>query len=356
MASIVPIIIFAAFIESFFTRYTNAPDIIRILVIVFSLAFMLFYFVWFPYKQSKNPKIIQIEEDTLSSSENAPISNKESYSNQELIGNAFRFLKTSYSKSIRFILISSFICVSLICLNLYFNNNADFEIQYAFINNATDFFNYSDYPFYFPFNVLLFTILGLLCQKWISSYFNENYKRKTSSFFIQFLNHLIVAIAIHALCFIEKKIGLLLMVLLLPFLEIVLYTSYVDNLFIVKGFSKTFKLINHSKVKLIGLYIKLILFGFALLFLVSQPLLWQMLQFIVWNIYLKEDFYYLLNYFLRMFVMLSFLLFVFGMIKTGIYLFYYTAKEASTAQNLKERIKNIGVKRRVFGYEVENHY
>ena len=356
MAGIVPIIIFAAFIESFFTRYTNAPDFVRILVIVFSLAFMLFYFVWFPFKQSRNLKIIQKEEATLSATEQIPISSAESYSNQELIGNAFKFLKTSYSKSIRYILVSSFICVGFICLNLYFNKNADFEIQYAFINNALDFFNYVDFPFYFPFNVLLFTFLGLFSQKLVSSYFNENYKRNTFSGFIQIINHLIIALAISSVCFLEKNFGILIMIIILPWLEIALYTSYVDNLFIFNGIKKTFSIINHSKVKLLGLYIKLFLFGFALLFLVSQPLLWQLLEFLVWNVYLKEDFYYLLSYFIRMFVMLSFLLFVFGLIKTGIYLFYYTAKEASTAKNLKVRINNIGLKRRVFGYEVEKHF
>lgn len=355
LAGIVPIIIFAAFIESFFTRYTNAPDFIRILVILFSLAFMLFYFVWFPFKQSRNPKISQLEEETLPAGEQLGISKKESYSNQELTSNTFRFLRTSYSGSFRFIFASSFITISLICLDLYINNHADFEIQSAFISNAADFFNYEDYPIFYFFNVILITILGLLTQKWVSSYFNENFYKSRYSVFVQLINHLILASVLSLLCFADIFSGILLIIFLLPLFEIVLYTSYVDNVFIFNGFKNAFRIINHSKAKLVGLYIKLLLFGLVLLLLISLPILWQLLTFLIWNVYLQEDYYYLLSFFLRMFIMLSFLIFVFGIIKTGIYLFYYTAKEAYTAQNLKERINNIGLKKRVFGYEVENH-
>jgi len=44
----VPIFIFAAFIEGFMTRHTEAPNWLRLGFILTSLAFVLFYYVWLP--------------------------------------------------------------------------------------------------------------------------------------------------------------------------------------------------------------------------------------------------------------------------------------------------------------------
>lgn len=52
--STTPFIITAAFIESFLTRHTELPNIFRGLLILLSLALMVLYFVWLPYKRFRN--------------------------------------------------------------------------------------------------------------------------------------------------------------------------------------------------------------------------------------------------------------------------------------------------------------
>lgn len=54
---IVPIIILAAIFEGFFTRYTNTPAIIRGGIIIVSLIFILWYFVWYPRHLVKSGRI-----------------------------------------------------------------------------------------------------------------------------------------------------------------------------------------------------------------------------------------------------------------------------------------------------------
>ena len=44
----VPLFIIAGFIESFITRHTEIHDIVRLTIIILSLAFVLYYFVWLP--------------------------------------------------------------------------------------------------------------------------------------------------------------------------------------------------------------------------------------------------------------------------------------------------------------------
>jgi uncharacterized membrane protein SpoIIM required for sporulation len=57
MVGLVPVIILAGFIESFLTRYTDMPLIIRGALILMSLFFMVGYFVVYPYFLVKTKKI-----------------------------------------------------------------------------------------------------------------------------------------------------------------------------------------------------------------------------------------------------------------------------------------------------------
>ena len=54
LVSTLPIFVIAGFIESFFTRYTDSGDLWRVLVIVASLAFVLFYYVYLPVKRHRD--------------------------------------------------------------------------------------------------------------------------------------------------------------------------------------------------------------------------------------------------------------------------------------------------------------
>lgn len=49
-----PIFILAGFLESFVTRHTEMPDILKVLIILGSLSFILFYFVFYPLKLKSN--------------------------------------------------------------------------------------------------------------------------------------------------------------------------------------------------------------------------------------------------------------------------------------------------------------
>ncbi len=57
MIGLIPVIILAGFIESFLTRYTDMPLIIRGVLILLSFLFMLGYFVIYPYFLVKNKKV-----------------------------------------------------------------------------------------------------------------------------------------------------------------------------------------------------------------------------------------------------------------------------------------------------------
>ncbi|MGJ8737329.1 stage II sporulation protein M, partial [Zobellia laminariae] len=55
MLSTVPFFIIAGFLEGFVTRHTEMPDALAILIILASLALILFYYVIYPKRLNKRP-------------------------------------------------------------------------------------------------------------------------------------------------------------------------------------------------------------------------------------------------------------------------------------------------------------
>ena len=49
----VPLFIVAGFIESFITRHTEINNYVRLSIILLSFAFVVFYFIYLPYKRNK---------------------------------------------------------------------------------------------------------------------------------------------------------------------------------------------------------------------------------------------------------------------------------------------------------------
>ncbi|MDR0893239.1 MAG: stage II sporulation protein M [Mediterranea sp.] len=49
-----PIFILAGFIESFLTRHTHLPDALRLGIILLSLTFVIFYYIYLPYKNQRH--------------------------------------------------------------------------------------------------------------------------------------------------------------------------------------------------------------------------------------------------------------------------------------------------------------
>ena len=54
LVSTTPIFVVAAFIEGFFTRLTQAGDVLRLTVIVLSALFILFYYVYLPIHRHRH--------------------------------------------------------------------------------------------------------------------------------------------------------------------------------------------------------------------------------------------------------------------------------------------------------------
>jgi len=80
LLGIVPVLIFAGFAEGYLTRFTDAPDALRIGFIIVCLIFILIYFVWFPAvknewlrMEKQEPFILERTKDNENYAQKAPL-------------------------------------------------------------------------------------------------------------------------------------------------------------------------------------------------------------------------------------------------------------------------------------------
>jgi hypothetical protein len=53
IVGLIPVFICAGFLESFITRYTEMPLWLSLIIILGSLTFLVWYFIWLPFKFNK---------------------------------------------------------------------------------------------------------------------------------------------------------------------------------------------------------------------------------------------------------------------------------------------------------------
>jgi len=117
----------AAFIEAFITGQSQAPNMIRGGLILLSLLFILFYFVWLPQKKYSETGIL-VEDDELPFVKLKEVSYTEIKTIGEIVADTFRIWKTYLSFNLSLSLLLSLSVLFLI----YFTENG--KIEYQFFN------------------------------------------------------------------------------------------------------------------------------------------------------------------------------------------------------------------------------
>ena len=105
MLGIAPIFVFAGLIESFLTRYTDVPDLLRLFLILCSAAFIIGYFVYYPWMKSRKGFDHPLEQEKLPATDMAPITVSRIKNNGEIIKDAFTFYTRASSPMFRWVVL-----------------------------------------------------------------------------------------------------------------------------------------------------------------------------------------------------------------------------------------------------------
>lgn len=347
MLGITPVFILAAIIESFATRYTDAPDILRILIILASLTFILYYYVYYPWKKEMHGFSKKYTNDQLAYSLSNTIELNEVKSVGTLFSESFLLMRKMGSRPF---IITFLAGLALALFFVYSNRNNDLLPLIAgdwFVYNLNRYFLFYSINASWWLNFALYTgIVFLLIFR-----FRKVMKVKKALSKIQLFSIVVLLFLWHLLFLLPGNTAWLALFLATPLLFIIIAgITEIDKeptagRIIYLSFSRIF----HSYF----LSFLLVIVTIILFMIVYTPLLWFYMDVISENLNVNEKVYtYIVVISLTSIISTVFFLLI-SYLFIGLNLLFYSNAEFKLGESLRQQIKSIRVKKTAYGLERE---
>jgi uncharacterized membrane protein SpoIIM required for sporulation len=349
LLGVVPIIVFAAIIESFLTRYTDMPWL-NATVIFISWVFILGYFVWYPIMKARKGFEGPSLESKLPPTVDQHIDCNTIKSNGEIFSDTFIFLK----KHARVFFL---VCIGLAAayaalFGIFFHHDAyyTFNFEYdrwydifvnafLYLGDLGLYFSYENRPLLMIANVILFSVLSSLCaQLWLRTANEETGK---ATWLINFLKSVLVLGIMSITTWVHPALYILLLLTVYPPLILWLFITQGEKRDIFTAIGRMFTIMGSRFFNLLGLNFMFILISMIILFLISSPIFWAFFGMLNWGFDLSAEVYQLVFKIVITFSSFVTLGLLFLMVLSGSALFYYSAREVTEARSLKEKIMNL---------------
>ena len=361
MIGIVPIFILAGFIEGFLTRHTETPDGIRLVFILLCLAFILGYFVWYPIQKArvgfKNP----IKEIKLPPNDQFQLDFSRIKSSGEIFTETFVFLKLHF----RTILLTILGVSVLYCFPVFFFASERPSELFAFpletfgaLQKIGQYYMQESLSALPLLNIFVYTILSFIT---FTLLINENSSKKSTEpsedrriYYLGNFFKILVPIAILSLLLMTNTwYTIFLFLAAAPILFLWMYIMYQEQMGLGNGLSRTFFLVSGNYGQVIGLFSITIAIGVLFYSVMDTFLLGFYFEMLSWNFSLEQEILNDFIYILLTFTSLIIICFIFTLFIVGSGLLYHSLLETKEAISLKERIQQIGIRKRIRGLEIE---
>ena len=364
--STVPFILFAAFIESFLTRFTEMPNVLRAAIIIGSLFLMVYYFVIYPYIKYRHTKDTFDRLPELKAEGDLEFEKETLYSNGQIFFKTIQIMGANFNRILR----STFLICILFYVSLaffYFENtigkfkllqieigdfivtffSRDFEKFIKMYRNVGLLFNSDEsWPMYFISTVWI----GLCCFAALQIC-KKHFKAPARKAWQILASSLVVSLILNTLMLSDNGFMVLLYMLLSP-IAIMLLLRYNFNDLQSSDYPLFSKLFS-GYGKLFGILCMVMLISFFGFVFILSPISYFMLMLMDMNIQLSDEMY---TKVLQSLMLFSFMLMVTFSILFYILEMYFVAhvvKEISTAEGLKKGIVEIGTLNKAYGIETE---
>lgn len=346
-----PLFVIAGFVESYFTRHTEAPDGLRAFFILLCLAFILFYFWWYPRYLAKNGLLESTEGKPAPESETL-IELDKIKSTGDIYYETFVILRNLFGKVFLACLVSTlFFCAGVFLTSNYPPSELFFfpDTLFGSVAMVPYFFNNPNHPFIYIFWLLAIGgVLAWLSWRWFAEI---GHPRKPSLLIVV---SLLLAGALGSLTLFESTTMVILVLLLLaPFLFLTFYAMSVWGLNTVYTLSVVVEYMRSSYAKITLLAFTLLLSSFLVFILLDSGITTFILDSLSMNLNLDEEtgsqlitIAYTGLSFLFLTLLISIWYFAFA-------LQFYSCYEIHSAVGLKKRLEQLATSHRIRGLERE---
>ena len=340
MLGVAPVLVLAAIIESFLTRYTEAPDVVRLLLILMSVFLIVGYFVVYPWMKSRRGFDRPLEEVKIAPTADEPVSFTRIKNNGEVIKDSFFFYKKYSRKLLTTIFLVTFLASLAevlageprVLYQLFYDSFSDFlnGIYYAMKTPS--------YP-YLLINtgstaIILYHVFSLIDQ--------ESKPGISGGFrFIGLFQTTVIAGCSYAMMLFLGGWGELLMFIGSSSLILLAFTGFTEGS-PLPALSRWLKLCSVNFGQVAGLHLILFMMTFSFLLILSAPVLYVNTSVLQWNFAESDVWSKSLVSFVEVFLKLlafNLLIPVFG---SAMAYLYFILREIGTAENLKKSIEMMG--------------
>jgi uncharacterized membrane protein SpoIIM required for sporulation len=355
LLGIAPIIVVAAIIEAFVTRYTELPTLLRLGVISLSLFFILLYFVWYPWKKYRKGFKSNLSEAPIRPAPAIKLELNEIHSNGDLFKNVFALYRKNFGRYFTTAFIFSTLYIVSILL---FTGKEPFSQIINLGKHGSlgsipflklvlpEFFNYEEYQPLIFYNIVLlggfFFFITHFNNKDIHA---EGQQRKNVLMGIlkKITAFTLLSLLINLIILLQNGWTAFFLITLLPFLF--LLASIVNEKPPSAGEGSIKRMLTLAFTdfwKFIGLFYLLVLVGLLFFFVIDTFFISAYFDFMSWNFILDSEMYNLVFHSFITWVFTLGLGLVFPILVTGMSLLYYSLNEIRFASALRKRITQVG--------------
>jgi uncharacterized membrane protein SpoIIM required for sporulation len=343
MLGITPIFILAAIIESFLTRYTEIPDVLRLFLILLSAGFIIGYFVVYPWYKSKRGFELPLAEVKLQPASFETIRYDRIKNNAEIIKDAFLFYRTNFNKILSW---TALVSLLVTAASFYFEDVDipprvyDMWWQYFF----ADLFFALKTPS--PVYILINTVGSSLIIYRVLMIINNEAKKTVQRRFVpqSFIQTMVVVAMIYASFYYLEGWGIFLTICGFFMFLIMAFTQLTEESNLLYGFSRMWSLSAANFGQVLGLQVILMLMAFSFLMILSAPLIYMNTTILQWNFAKSDTWSKNIIHFVELFVKIFTFNLIVPILAASAASMYFSLSEIISADSLKKAIANVGTR------------
>ncbi len=336
---IAPILVIAGIIESFLTRYTEVPAAFKLTLIILSAAFIIGYFIIYPWWKLKTGFSEPLHETKLQPDKPYHISYTKIKSQAEILGDAFNFYKRHFIVLFRWCLL-----FTVIGTGVYY-----VTYEQELFRAYTDPFGYLFQEIFFGMKVdslsklilatitvsMIATVTALLILK------DNGLKKITArNRIIAFFKSLMVVSVLFLMPFLWGAFGYTLAALSFGVIAFFLFGMVKSD-----GFGSIRTILARGFGQAFGLQVVLFFTVLVFLLLVLSPLMYLYMEAIAWNLSGSQSLIEKITYLTEIFVKLLAFNLVIPLVCASMNFLYFSQQEITFAADLKQAISRISLKK-----------
>lgn len=339
MLGIAPVFVLAAIIESFLTRYTDAPVFLKLTIILLSATFIIGYFIIYPWLRARNGFDQPLKDLRLPASLTEPVNYTKVKNNAEVLKDTFHFFTRMANRFLPWVLVVSLIQAAVtfylrednrqyilsgwweqIIGNMFYAIETE-TLSFIFINALSTAF-------------ILYRVMAIVN--------NEARHLPFAMVPKAFLQLSFITILIYSLIYLGAW-GIFGLLCLFGFLFLMAFTQLTEKSGLALGVLNGWRLAIDNFRQMIEFKVILLLLAFSFLLVLSAPLVLMYSEILKWNLGSEtwvETVIGSVETFIKIFSF-NLLLPVFA---AGTGILYFSLEEINSATSLKNAIARVGTR------------